>query len=1139
MILKYTLRLIKSTFNRFIAILAIVFIGVSFMMGLRSNYNIMHNSVEEYFDNGKLYDIQIYSTFGFDDNDVKALKNLDYIEDVYPSRTRDVYSRSGEDVDVVTRVLELESNLNSIELKEGRLPEKENECVMISSYSQNGINIGSKLTLYMEDEEASDNFKNLTYEVVGIVKSVENMTETLSQSNLDSKDLGSIIYIPNSNFIFDYYTSMYLSVEGARDLSSFSDEYKNYIDEKITLLEDFSKDQSQALRNSVIDEATAKINEGKEELEEQKAKYQKEIDDGKAKLDAAKRDLDAAKKEIEDGEAAIPEAEQELIDGQAQIDQGYATLKQEEANLNNSIASIESSGYTLSQLDKTITDTYNQYISVKNNNNELNAKKSEIQSGLDSAQDVINSCQEKYGCSSSSDCERKIQTTNPETDEGKEQIAELEAAIDAFDFIKNNQGKISYYDRQISANNLVLNAYDSTVVNTIKEATQGVTDPQVASIINGIDGTESAYSAVKNLINKINSGKAEISNYYKQLEDSKNKIAEGYKELEAGKKKLEEGKVEYEKGLVEYQKGLKEYQDGVKEFELKIQDAQDQIDDAEEKIKDLQTAEWIILKRYDTNYSFYMYSNTCEQMKSIGDVIPLLFFVVAALVCSTTMTRLIDEQRGQIGIYSALGFSKKEIISIYILYVVLASLIASIVAVFVGILIFPTIIYNTWRLLYDLPPILLSLPLANLILCVSCFTVLMMVVTYIVIHSTLKDCSAQLLRPKAPKNAKQILLEKFKWLWNKLSFTTKVTARNLFRYKGRFFMTVVGIAGCTGLLLLGFGVKDSVNGVIGLQYEEIFNYNYTVSLGNDRHIDQVLEDISLDETNTSYAPFMQYMAPVIANGEDSSLNIYVISKDDLNKIFGLTYENGEVANLSDDGVLVDIKYAKNNNINIGDTITLESNEGIQKDVVVSGTVNNYVSHVVYISDNYYKNMFNEGVEYNNIGICNITEAKSLFNLQTKYRDVINVSDFSKSIVRFSDMFEALNLIIVVIILVAGALAFVVLINLTNVNISERIREIATLKVLGFREGEVDSYIFKEVLLMSTIGSIVGLPLGRIIIGYVMDVIDMDMCTFPHIAHPISYVYSFIITIIFTIIVLFITRKTLRKVEMVESLKSIE
>lgn len=1119
MILKYTHRLIKSTLNRFIAILAIVFIGVSFMMGLRSNYNIMQNSVEKYYDDEKLYDIQIYSNYGFDDNDVKALNDLDYIEDVFASKSRDLNAKLSDTSGIVVRLLEIDSNLNGIELKEGRMPEKENECLAVIAYNSGDLKIGDAFTIYSDTEELSESFKNTTYTIVGTVKSVENMGETFSTSTLDNKTLDTVVYIPNSNFIREYYSTLYLTIDGARDLFSFSNEYKNLIEEKEELLENFTKEQSQSLRNKIVSEAKEELDKAKTELEENRTKYQKELDDGKAKLNDAKKQLDDALEQIQTGEEEIPKAKVKLEQAKKDIIAGEATLKQKEKDFKDGVAEFKSTyGYEISELESLAKQIYGEYAAKENEIASYENQIKEITETRNYYQNIINNS----GCSSASDAKQRRNVCDPSTPEGQEKIEFYNNVIDAFEYIRIHGNDANQYVLKINAAQQELRIIDIAMQQAI-----------------GMN-TKDGYNFIMGKISEMRQYEAQISQGWAEIESGKIAIQKGEEEIKANENKLEKGKIDYQNGLVEYQKGVKEYEDGVKEFNKKMQDAEDEIADAEDKIKDLENAEWYLLKRYNSNYSTYMYSNTCDQMKSIGTIIPLLFFVVAALVCSTTMTRLIDEQRGQIGIYRALGFTKKEIIEIYLLYVILASLAASVVAVFIGVLIYPTIIYNTWRLLYDLPNIILSIRLDNLLICVSCFTLLMMLVTYIVINKTLVENPSQLLRPKAPKSTKQIILEKFTWLWRKLPFTSKVTARNLLRYKVRFIMTVIGVAGCTSLLLMGFGIKDSISSVVKFQYSDINQYNYLVEVKNDRHIDSMIEDIQLDKNNETYAPYMAYQTQIDLNDKETSFYINVFKEENQSKLFNLKNSNNKKAAIvGNEGIFISDKYAKENNLNVGDTLLIESSTGIEKEVTIAARVENYIGNVIYMSESYYKDIFNEEIEYTTIGVKNTTDSSNLLKLANQYKDIKNIGDFSDSINRFDDMFEALNLIILVIIVVAGALAFVVLINLTNVNISERIREIATLKVLGFREREVDSYIFKEVMLMSVVGAIIGLPLGYIEEGYIMNVINMDLCCFPHVVHPISYLYAVVITIIFTVIVLLITRRTLRKVQMVESLKSIE
>jgi len=504
----------------------------------------------------------------------------------------------------------------------------------------------------------------------------------------------------------------------------------------------------------------------------------------------------------------------------------------------------------------------------------------------------------------------------------------------------------------------------------------------------------------------------------------------------------------------------------------------------------------------------------------------------------TTMTRLIDEERGQIGIFRALGFSNIQIIGKYCFYAFSASIIGGVIGIFLGQVIFPTVIYETWRLMYNLPSFKLVYPAWVVILCLISFSFLMMLISTIVLHKQLKEVPASLLRPKAPKSAKKIILEKISLIWDKLSFTSKITARNIFRYKSRFFMTLIGVAGCTGLLIIGWGVKDSISNIVEIQFGDIFNYDYQVYVENDHNIDESIDTLLTDLDNEIAVPYMSYTTKGYFEDEEETATAIVINNRDGLGIFNLREKDHKTSiRLDNSGIVVSEKYAKNNNIKIGDYITIESENGLKATAKVENICEMYFQHYIFISDSYYESIFDEAVNYNIIAVKSsnenfLDEAKSI-------SDFVSVTDFSSMISQFETMIEALDLIILVIIITAGSLAFVVIINLTQVNISERAREIATLKVLGFHNTEVNNYIFKEIIILTILGGITGLPLGVLEHHFITNVINMDMVMFSMKISVFTYIYAFSITLIFTFIVMLFMRKPLRKIDMIESLKSVE
>lgn len=442
--------------------------------------------------------------------------------------------------------------------------------------------------------------------------------------------------------------------------------------------------------------------------------------------------------------------------------------------------------------------------------------------------------------------------------------------------------------------------------------------------------------------------------------------------------------------------------------------------------------------------------------------------------------------------------------------------------------------------MYDFPQFLMSYPFKNVLICFASFSVLMLAVTASVVAKSLKEAPAQLMRPKAPKKAKKVFLEKLKFFWSRLSFTSKITVRNIFRYKARFFMTVIGVAGCTSLLVLGFGIKDSIGDIVNIQYKEFWTYNTIVNLENDHNLDDVILMLENNLDNEFIVPIMTYNGKVYSSKHDATIIVEVLDARSAGNIFNLyDIKTNEKLKLNNKGVIISEKFARVNGIKSGDFIIIESINGIKAEVQVIDICKMYFQHYLYISDNLYKQLFDEVIHYNKIAITNYKGYESVDQSLEGVKSVASVTDFTSFVDQFNSTIEALDIIIGAVIITSGALAFVVLLNLTQVNISERTREIATLKVIGLSDREIYSYLFKEILMLSAIGGICGLPLGMVELKMVMSIIEIDMILFPTEIKLLSYVLAYGITFIFTFIVLLFTRKPLRKIKMVESLKSVE
>ena len=961
-----TFRLIIRTFRRFLSLTLIVMIGAGFMMGLMSTPEIMRKSVDRYNDEYDLQDLVIYSPYGFCEEDYIAIKNADNVESVYISKEIDCHGTDRDGISKVIRVSELSKNINNYRLINGRLPQKKNECLYVYNDFGKLYKIGDLFVLDYGNKDIDDYLSENEYTIVGVVESPQYIGKMYGSSNFNNEEIDGVILIPNVNFISEYYTTMYVTLDGAKDLLSNTSSYDRYIEDKKTDLENVVSKQQSYLRDKLISEATETLDENEKLFEQIKTEGKKQLDDAKKQLDDANIQIIAY-----------------------------------EAQLNTLDALVRS----------------------------------------------------------------------------------LQAAI------KN----------------------DSGVLNDIHDFTLDVeTDIDHFLELFGLNGSYPVSGTMEYLYNEYNKAVSQYNSVKGQLNYAKS----------------------------QYEEGLKKYEEALVKYDKEIADGEQQLKLARAQLNDLPKSQWIILDR-DQQYSTMMYKSTCLQMGTVGLYMPIMFFLVAALVCLTTMKRLVDEQRGQIGVYVALGYSNIQIIGKYVSYALLASLTGGITGIIIGQMLFPSVIYATWRMMYYLPAIKIMFPVKNAIISVGLFSVLMASITAYVVRNCVKDVPASLMRPVAPKKGKIILLQKIPFIWNMLSFTSKITARNIFRYKSRFLMTIAGIAGCAGLLIMGFGIKDSVSDVLGIQYKKIFRYSDLIYFKNDEHIKENLEILEKSPDVDYATTYMEYTTRAYINGNEKTANTIVIDQFDYNTLFDLkeTDKKTEIK-LNNDGVIVSEQFAKNNSLKIGDYITIESKNRIKGDVQVVNICEMYFQHYVFMSDTLYNNTFDENISKATIAVLteNDDAVRQIARTLKDFASIISTSYYLDS---FNNMIQALNLVILVIILVAGSLAFVVLVNLTQVNISERIREIATLKVLGFNDHEVNMYIFKEILLLSIIGCFVGVPIGFIEHRFIMSVLNMEMIMFAKTITFISIVISFIITIVFTIIVLFFMRKPLREVNMIESLKSVD
>lgn len=1074
--LKDIFREIKISLGRFLSILCIVAIGVAFFAGIKASAPDMKNSADTYFDKYNVQDIQVYSTIGLTKKDVAAIKKIKGVKSVQPSFSMDTLSQI-DSTQMVIKVISygIDQKMNKVRVVEGRMPERENECLVEASSATNKLygtfHIGDTIKLQSGTDEAlSKSLKHTKFKIVGTCYNPNYLSYEKGSSNIGSGTVNSFIYIQNTNVLKDYYTEVDVCVKGAKDLDCYSDEYFDVVDPVLKKIKKIS--------NKQID---ARIQSYQSELDEKKQEATDKFKDAENQFNDAQNKIDSGLSEIQSNELKLQNSKDQINQGWNEY---YANLQLLDniPTLQNAIAQIEESEKKLPELLSQKEQVENGLQQI-NAEGDLNTKRTLIQNAIDFI-DIALKKLENYP--DSSDAE----TIRIKLNEKKELL----------------QGQLSLIDQAIA-----------------KKAELEAILPQIQS------GIEQIQAGVAK--------KAELQSQLNQLLNAKNELNNAYVSLINGQAQYEDGVSKIEDAKNELNKSIEQLTLSKAEFNIQKHDALRELSDAQLEI-DKMEGKWIVLDR-NSHYSYRDYGACADRMDGIAKVFPVFFFLVAALVCMTTMTRMVDEQRNEMGTLKALGYSKLEIASKYIIYALIASILGSILGCSLGMYLFPTVIFNAWNTLYNIDQIKFLFQPGLILLASGSVTGITLLATLYSIYSELIEMPSQLMRPKAAKAGKKILLERITFIWKRLSFLQKVTARNIFRYKKRFFMTIIGIAGCSALLVAGFGINDSISDIVNQQYNVIYHYDATVSAKTSEITSQIK---SLKGVKDVYEEDHLAVTTKIEN-KDISTTVHIISNDKKFKDFCTLFNGNKEFDLDDSSVLISQKMATKLNKKAGDTIKIKDANNKVIKAKIKGVFTNYVGHHIYASESLYKS-WNTNAKTTHIYLIKSKKTTKKFerNLGNKIMNIDGVQSvtfYSSLQKNFKDMIKSISYIVVVLVISAACLAFVVLYNLSNVNISERKREIATIKVLGFTRKEVDAYINRETILLTILGSLIGLGIGIGLHHLIMNLAEMDDIMFGRTINSISYVISFVMTIGFNAIINLCMHKKLNNIQMVESLKAVE
>ncbi len=1117
--------------------MAIVALGVGFFSGVKATTPSMLNTAEKYFSEKNLMDIRLMSSYGFDNDDITVIKNTDGVKEVMASYTADVIEK-GETGDSVIKVLslcdtenKLNSQLNNLIVKSGRLPEKSGECVIDNNRNNNKYEIGDKITLYNSgDTEA---IRVQEFKIVGKVVSPQYLSYERGSSTIGNGNVATYIFINPEDFAYERYTDVYITLEDTQGVSCFSDEYDKIVDKFEDIFLDIGDVQCERFRDDIISNAQAEIDKAEKDYLQAKS-------DAETELANAKKEIDDAEKEYNDeiakAEKLLQDSKQKIADAKIQLAQG-----EEEYNI-----LITETPIQLQQAQDKIDKGWEEY---------QDAKKA-LEDGISEAREKYDNEYEQFYFVTKPDAEEKLEQAEILLTIRKSSIDYSKQFLEYLESRPNpNENLINITKEQIKSSeqeyNSLLEEYNSGKEQLeqgellLKNAKQQIDQEEKA----GKEELEKAEKELRNAEKELADGRLQFETGKitgkQELDKARQEIEEGEKELADGEKELEEQKVNGAKQLAD---AKEKYEKAKTDAQLQLSDAKQQLDEAKEEINSVSSGKWYFFTRdYDSGYS--RYSEDAERVDRVVAVFPVFFLLVAALVCLTTMTRMVDEHRTEIGTLKAIGYSNFAIIKKFLVYATIACIAGCTIGIVVGMITLPYIIFNTYGIMYELTNMALKLPWSSIIASVI---VALLCTTFVVIASCYKSLAKKpstLMRPKAPKAGKRILLEKIPFLWKHFSFISKVTARNLFRYKARFLMTVIGLAGCTALIIAGFGLKDSIGVIIDRQFNEISHNNTSIVFKNPGTIEKksnILNILKNDERLSDTLLVRECSVKISTDAKKDTMDIYIVVPENLDDfktmITAKDHKTGEILTLDDNSVIVTNRVADVYNLSVGDTIYFVD-EDEKYSAKVGGIVENYVYNYMYMSPALYEKTTGNEVMYTMalaIMKDDTDETQRQFAEQYLQRsDVLSIQYSSNIIITFNKIIQSLNIIVVVLVLCAGILAFVVLYNLTNINLTERVREIATIKVLGFYNKDVSSYVYRENIVLTILGIIFGTLLGTVLEGFIIKTIQMDMVTFPILITGLSYVFSILITILFAVIVNAFMYFKMKKIDMVESLKSIE
>ena len=1165
---------ILRSFGRYIAIVLIIALGSALFVGLLMTKSDMVATGQKFTDEQKMFDLRLMNSYGWTEDYLEKIATIESIEDLEPVYYLDLIAGFADNEEAVYRFISIPERLSKVSLRGGRMPQSPDECLADGFYADDSI-LGSKITVSENnDADSLESITQKTFTVVGYVATPLYMDMNRGTTSVGSGSLSSYFYVMQDALQMDYIPEIHITIPG--EYSIYSEKYDDALEVAADELKPILQPLADRRLIETREEAEEAYLDGMEEYRDGLNEYR----DKKAEVD---RELAEGYQDLLDAEDEIADNEQLLLDGQDQIEDARKTLAESEATLQQSrktLADSKASAYQ--QIAAANAELLSNYKTVSGNMQlvdngllQLNAGMTELDAGIlqiesgltqidsgitqlemmlsildisiDAAENALGMLDGMGGISSilpninipglsddaqdegadtdnaqnRQEMEAKLAELIATRDEYKAQLeelyvqrAELEAQLAELQKMK---AELQSQKAELEANKVLLD-------NAMYQIEMGFVELASSQV-----QMENQFAAADA---QLEAGAAQIEAGYKELDRRDEEITDGWIKLEEGREELADAWVEFEEGKAE---AKQEFQDAWEDLVAANRDLRD----AREYIDGMTENEIIILNR-NSNAGYVNLESASDIVQGVSRVLPVFFLLVASLVCITTMTRMIDEERTQIGTLKALGYSNWAIISKYLFYSGSGAIIGCGLGVTVGSSIFPMILWEAYKIMLCIQPdIVLTVNWGLCISVVAVYTTVLLTVTWYCCRKALQEVPAELIRPKAPDAAKGLLVERLPF-WHKISFLNKVMIRNIFRYRQRLAMMLVGIGGCTALLVTGFGLRDSIVNIVDFQFQNITHYDLEVYF-RDTVNDKISTDF-LEELEPGTQSMFYHQSSVDLEFDDRVKEIYMISAgEELTTFIDLHSGSETIAIPGLNEVVLSVGVAEAMGIRVGDSVSLRNSDLKELNLTVSGIYENHVYNYSIVHPDTIKSQWGEepNCQMALVNLPDEMDAHAAGAALSSLQDVMNVTVSNDLADMVGNMMEALDLVVVVVVVCAGLLAAIVLYNLTNININERIREIATIKVLGFNASETAAYVFKENMTLTVVGSVLGFGLGYLLLSFVMTQIKIDTVWFKAMVMPMSYVLAAVLTLLSACIVNFVFYFKLDKINMAEALKSVE